>query len=84
LSVFGAFFITIYFVAYQRTSRSITKLKDGIGVIGSGNLDYIVNAGKNDEVSEVAKSVNYMAKNLKIVTASKAELEEEIVERKKA
>jgi signal transduction histidine kinase len=84
LSVFGAFLITIYFVAYQRTSRSITKLKDGIGVIGSGNLDYIVNAGKNDEVSEVAKSVNYMAKNLKIVTASKAELEEEIVERKKA
>jgi len=72
----GAFFITIYFIAYRKTSRSITKLKDGISIIGSGNLDYIVEAGKKDEIAEISKSVNQMAANLKTVTASKTDLEQ--------
>jgi PAS domain-containing protein len=76
LMMLGAFFITIYFVAYRKTSRSITKLKDGISVIGSGNLDYTVEAGKKDEIAEISKSVNQMAANLKTVTASKTDLEQ--------
>jgi PAS domain S-box-containing protein len=82
LGIFGAFFITIYFVAYRGTVRSITKLKNGIGVIGSGNLDYTIEAGKRDEIADISKSVNQMATNLKTVTASKADLEKEIAERK--
>ena len=76
LSIFGAFFITIYFVAYRRTARSIVKLKNGIGVIGSGNLDYTIEAGKKDEIADISKSVNQMAANLKTVTASKTDLEQ--------
>ncbi len=76
LSLFGAFFITIYFVAYRRTAISITKLKNGIGVIGSGNLDYTVEAGRKDEIADISKSVNQMAANLRTVTASKTELEQ--------
>jgi len=67
LILLGAFFITIYFIAYRKTSRSITKLKDGISVIGSGNLDYTVEAGKKDEIAEISKSVNQMAANLKLL-----------------
>ena len=76
LSIFVAFFIMIYFVAYQRTARSIIKLKNGIGVIGSGNLDYTIEAGKKDEVADISKSVNQMAADLKTVTASKTDLEQ--------
>ena len=76
LSIFGAFFIAIYFVAYQRAARSIVKLKNGIDVIGSGNLDYTIDAGKKDEIADISKSVNQMATNLKTVTASKTDLEQ--------
>jgi PAS domain S-box-containing protein len=76
LGIFGAFFFTIYFVAYRRTARSITKLKNGIGVIGSGNLDYTIEAGKKDEIADISTSVNEMATNLKNVTASKLDLEQ--------
>jgi PAS domain S-box-containing protein len=76
LSLFGAFFITIYFVAYRRTARSIVNLKNGIAVIGSGDLDYCIKAGKKDEIADISNSVNQMAANLKSVTASKTELEQ--------
>ena len=42
LGSFAAFFITSYLITYRRTLKSISKLKNGIGVIGSGNLDYIL------------------------------------------
>ena len=84
LSSFAAFFLTIYFVAYRGTARSISKLKNGISVIGSGNLDYTVNAGKKDEIADISKSINQMTFNLKTVTASKTDLEKQIEERKKA
>ncbi len=55
--------------------KSISKLQAGIGNIGSGDLDYKVNAGKKDEIADISKSVNQMANNLKTVTASKTDLE---------
>ena len=76
LGLFGAYFITSYLITYRRTLKSISKLQDGIGVIGSGNLDYIIDANKKDEIADISKSVNQMAINLKTVTASKTELEQ--------
>ena len=73
-----------FLITYRGILRSISKLKNGIRVIGSGNLDYTVEAGKKDEIADVSTSVNQMATNLKTVTASKIELEREIEERKKA
>jgi PAS domain S-box-containing protein len=84
LGLFGAYFIVNYFVTYRRTLRSISDLQEGIGVVGSGNLDYSLKASDNDEIGEISKSVNMMASNLKTVTASKLDLEKEIEERKKA
>ena len=76
LASFGAFFIISYLITYRKTLRSISKLEDGISVIGTGNLDHVIDAGKNDEISGISKSVNQMATNLKTVTASKIELEQ--------
>ena len=71
-------------MTYRRTLKSIYDLKDGIAVVGSGNLDHSLKAEKNDEISEIAASVNQMTANLKTVTASKSDLEKEIEDRKKA
>ncbi len=76
MGFFGAYFVINYLITYRKTLRSISKLQAGIGTIGSGNLDYSINAGKKDEIADISKSVNHMAANLKAVTASKAELEQ--------
>ena len=76
LGFFGAYFIINYLITYRKTLKSISKLQAGIGTIGSGDLDYSVNAGKKDEIADISKSVNQMAANLKAVTASKTELEQ--------
>jgi PAS domain S-box-containing protein len=84
LGVFGAFLLTIYLITYRRTLKSISSLQAGINVIGSGNLDYSIQTKKEDEISELSQSFNKMTANLKTVTASKADLEQEIDSRKKA
>ena len=83
LGLFGAYFVTNYFLQSRNTLKSISKLQDGISIIGSGDLNYSVKAGKRDEIEEISKSVNLMAANLRTVTASKSDLEMEIAERKR-
>ena len=75
VGAFGVYFITIYFLVFRRTFRSITKLQDGTKIIGSGNLDYSIAAKSNDEIGELSRAFNQMTTNLKIVTASKTDLE---------
>ncbi len=83
-AVFGAFFLISYLITYRRTLKSISKLQEGIKIIGSGNLDYSIQTEKEDEIAELSQTFNQMAIDLKTVTASKADLEKEIVLRKKA
>ncbi len=83
LGLFGAYFVTNYFLQSRNTLKSISKLQDGISIIGSGDLNYSVKAGKGDEIEEISKSVNLMAANLRVITASKSDLEMEISERKR-
>jgi PAS domain S-box-containing protein len=75
-------------VLLARTRRgitmSLTELRKGTEFIGAGNLDFIIEEKKNDEVGELARAFNQMTRDLKAVTASKADLEREIFERKKA
>ncbi|MGC1404597.1 MAG: PAS domain S-box protein [Thermodesulfobacteriota bacterium] len=71
-----------------RTGRSIisslNKLRQGTEVIGAGNLDFVIEEKKKDEIGELAKAFNRMTSSLKEVTASKADLEREMAERQKA
>ena len=76
LGVFSAYFVTYYLITFRNTLKSISELQSGIAVIGSGNLDHTLNAGKKDEISDISKSVNQMAANLKTITASKTALEQ--------
>ena len=63
---------------------SLSNLRKGTAVIGSGNLDFKIKEERNDEIGELSHAFNQMTANLKIVTASKTELENEIEEHDKA
>ena len=75
VGAFGAFLATIYLMVFRRTLKSVTELQNGINTIGSGNLDYVIQTKRQDEISELSHSFNKMTANLKEVTASKTDLE---------
>ena len=76
LGLFGAYFITNYLITYRKTLKSISELQAGIAVIGSGNLNHHLKVNKNDEIGDLSQAFNQMTTNLKVVTASKTELEQ--------
>ena len=73
--VFGAFLATIYLMVFRRTLKSVANLQKGINTIGSGNLDYAIKIEGQNEITDLSNSFNQMTTNLKIVTASKTDLE---------
>jgi HAMP domain-containing protein len=81
--VFVAFLFTSYALFYRRTLRSIEGLQEGARIIGSGNLGHTIEEKGDDEISDLSRSFNQMTSDLKQVTASKSELEEEIAYRKR-
>jgi PAS domain S-box-containing protein len=84
VGLFGALLLASYRLTYRHILKSIMTLQAGAAVIGSGNLDFMIEEKKNDEIGELSRAFNKMTANLKGVTASKAELEMEIAERKRA
>jgi PAS domain S-box-containing protein len=84
MSLFGAYFLINYLLIQRRTLKSLATLQAGAAVIGSGNLDFKIYEKKNDEIGDLSRAFNRMTDDLKTVTASKADLEKEIVERKRA
>jgi PAS domain S-box-containing protein len=62
---------------------SLSTLKEGSAVIGSGNLDFKLKDTSDDEIGELSRSFNRMTENLRTVTASKKDLEKEIADREK-
>jgi PAS domain S-box-containing protein len=75
--------VTAWFIA-----RSITKpiqvLEQGAKEIGEGNLNIRLNTGTNDEVGSLSRTFDAMAHRLKETTASRDELNQEVIERKTA
>jgi PAS domain S-box-containing protein len=84
VGLFGALLLVSYMLTYRRILKSIMKLQAGTAVIGSGNLDFKIEEKKNDEIGNLSHAFNQMTSSLKEVTASEADLEREITERKKA
>jgi len=84
VSLFGVFLIASYMLIYRRVLKSIAMLQAGAAVIGAGNLDLVIEESEKDELGDLARDFNRMTKNLKNVTASKADLEREVAERAKA
>ncbi len=84
VGLFGLFLLASYMLTYSRILKSLATLQAGAAVIGGGNLDFTIEEKKNDEIGELSHAFNQMTANLKAVTASKADHEREIAERKKA
>ena len=84
VGAFGAFLATIYLMVFRRTLRSVAELQTGINTTGSGNLGYTIKTEGQNEITELSHAFNRMTANLKTMTASKAELEKEVTERKNA
>ena len=83
IGTFTAFLLINYLIIYRRTLKSISVLQAGTRIIGSGDLDYSIDEKKDNEFGELSHAFNQMTMSLKAVTASKADIEGEIAERKK-
>jgi two-component sensor histidine kinase/HAMP domain-containing protein len=84
IGLFSAFLVINYITVNQRILRAISDLQTGTGIIGSGNLEFILEEKRADEIGDLSRAFNRMTADLKTVTASKAHLEQEISERKRA
>jgi PAS domain S-box-containing protein len=84
VALFGVFLLSSYLLTYRRILKSIAALRAGTAVIGAGNLDFEIEEKKNDEIGDLSRAFNRMTSDLKAVTASKADLEREINERRQA
>ena len=72
------------FLTRNAVVRPLTKLQEGTEMIGSGNLDYKVGTSAEDEVGQLSRAFDQMTANLKVITASRDELNKEVAQRKQA
>ncbi len=84
VGLFGLFLLASYMLTYRRILKSIVVLQARTAVIGSGNLDLVIEEKRNDEIGDLSRAFNKMTTNLKAVTASKSDLEREVTRRKQA
>jgi signal transduction histidine kinase/methyl-accepting chemotaxis protein len=82
--LFGIFILASYMLTYKRILKSLATLRASTAIIGSGNLDFVIKEKENDEIGDLSHAFNQMTTNLKAVTASKADLEREVTQRKQA
>jgi len=84
IGLFGAYFLVNALLIQRRLLASLATLRDGAAVIGSGNLDLVIEKQRNDEIGELAHSFNTMTEQLKVTTVSRDALSVEVEERKRA
>jgi two-component sensor histidine kinase/HAMP domain-containing protein len=65
-------------------SKPIRQLQKGAEIIGRGDLGYKIGTGAGDEIGQLSRAFDRMTEDLKKVTASRDELNNEIMERRKA
>ncbi|RPI32220.1 MAG: sensor histidine kinase [Chloroflexota bacterium] len=82
--IFGSSLLVNYALVHRRTLRGLADLQAGTRLIGSGRLDYAFKDTRDDEIGELSQAFNWMITNLREITASKADLEREIADRKRA
>lgn len=65
----------VSFIVAQRISHPIETVRDGLGIIGSGDLGYRINLNRDDEIGELADDIDKTTAKLKNITASRDELD---------
>lgn len=73
-----------YLLISRRLVRSIREVTTGSNAFATGNLDYRIPLQGTDEIGEIGAGLNAMAAHLKNVTASRDELDREVVRRRQA
>jgi two-component system, cell cycle response regulator len=79
-----AFLATLLFLFYRRTLASLAVLHEGTKIIGRGNFDFVLPEKSDDEIGALSHAFNQMTASLKTVTASKVDLEREVIDRELA
>ena len=72
------------FLVSKSLTDPIRDLQQGTEIIGRGQLDHKVGTSAKDEIGGLSRAIDRMSSDLKEVTASRNDLENEIEERKKA
>jgi PAS domain S-box-containing protein len=67
----------------RRIVSPIGKLREDVRAVGEGNLDYPLGTKADDEIGDLSRAFDRMAKKLKTVMTSRDNLEKEISERKR-
>ncbi len=62
-------------------TKRLIALNKGIGIVGTGNLEYRMDDTGNDELTDLARKVNAMSENLKHSYTSLENLQKEIARR---
>ncbi|MGN1383095.1 MAG: histidine kinase dimerization/phospho-acceptor domain-containing protein [Eubacterium sp.] len=65
ISVGFILFLLVVFIAINRVIKYIEQLRDEIGILETGNLDYEVTVKGSDELSELAEDLNGMRASLR-------------------
>lgn len=73
-----------FWLVKRRLVDAVASLGKGTAEIGAGNFDYPVDLHVNDEMGALSRSIERMAQNLKMTTASRNDLERNIAERERA
>jgi signal transduction histidine kinase/HAMP domain-containing protein len=68
IGVFVAYFLVNYWLIQRRMLESIARLQAATAVIGSGNLDFRIEARRKDEIGDLSRGFNWMAAQLKSAT----------------
>ena len=75
--------IILLFLVSRSISKPLNKLKQGIEIVSKGNFEHQIEIVSKDELGDFASAFNQAIVSLKEATASRDELNKEIVERKK-
>jgi signal transduction histidine kinase len=84
IGTFVAYFFFNFLLTNRRVLKSMNDLQEGAKIVGSGDLDYVVPVKHKDEIGDLSQAFNRMTSSLRVITASKIELEREITERLRA
>lgn len=84
IAVFGTFLAINFVMVNRRILLALEDLQEKTRIIGSGNLELVIEEKKADEIGDLSRAFNRMTADLRAVTASKTDLEQEIHERRQA
>jgi HAMP domain-containing protein len=79
ISVFVLLFVS--FFLSKSISKPIKRLQEGVEIIATGNLNYVVGLTTKDEIGQLSRGFDKMVVNLKNINA---DLTKEITERRRA